>query len=199
MRLLLVILLLSVPAATFGADRGADEARQLFQEASAHFALGEFPEAAAKFMAAYKLKQDPAFLYNAAQAFRQAGQNERALVLYKSFLQFYPKAPQTEEVKEHVAKLQEVVAAAQRAKTAPPTTTAEPSPKEGAVATPAAQTPAPAVLVEAPRPKTPLHKKWWLWTIVAGSAVVVAGVATGVVLGTQNNDPTRRLPELMPQ
>jgi hypothetical protein len=59
----------------------------------------------------------------------------------------------------------------------------------------------PMVVAQPPRRKTPAYKKWWVWTIAAGAAVVVAaGVATGVVLGTRaKEDATRRLPELVPQ
>ena len=56
-----------------------NEAKVHFKKGSAHFAIGEFAEAAEEYQAAYRLKQDPALLYNAAQAFRLAGKNEKAL------------------------------------------------------------------------------------------------------------------------
>jgi tetratricopeptide (TPR) repeat protein len=196
MRVLFVLLLLLPPAVGAGADRNAEEARQLFQQANAHFAVGEFSQAAEKFMGAYKLKQDPALLFNAAQAARLAGDNERALVLYKNYLQFYPRSPNTDEVKSRIVQLQESIAATQRANTASPTPA--PEQKDLGLTTPS---PAAAVVVAPPRRKTPAYKKWWVWTIVAGAAVVVgASVATGVVLGTRRSgDSTRVLPELMPQ
>jgi hypothetical protein len=51
--------------------------------------------------------------------------------------------------------------------------------------------PPPVIGVEAPPPASEdeggIASKWWFWTILG--AVVVAGAATGVVLGTQKKDP----------
>ena len=63
--------------------------------------------------------------------------------------------------------------------TTPGTTTPAP---EAATAPPAAAT----VSATAPPKKTPVYKKWWLWTIV-GAVAVGAGVGLGVGLTTQTN------------
>jgi len=42
------------------------------------------------------------------------------------------------------------------------------------------------VSATAPPKKTPVYKKWWLWTIV-GAVAVGAGVGLGVGLTTQTN------------
>jgi len=47
--------------------------------------------------------------------------------------------------------------------------------------TPAAEKPATA--------STPVYKKWWVWTIVAGVVAVGVGVSLGVALTTPNNAP----------
>jgi hypothetical protein len=65
----LLLLLCGGPAI---ADK-TSEARIRYQKASAHFAVGEFVEAAEEYQLAYKLKQDPALLYNAAQAYPRQG------------------------------------------------------------------------------------------------------------------------------
>src|SRR5258706_8903492 len=62
----------------------ATEARAHFEAGSAHFAVGEFDQAGLEYQEAYKLKPDPALLYNAAQAYRLAGNHQKALVLYKN-------------------------------------------------------------------------------------------------------------------
>src|ERR1043166_1579709 len=67
------------------------EARIKFNSANTHFAVGEFEEAANDYQEAYKLKPDPALLYDAAQAFRLAGSQQKALVLYKNYVMFYPE------------------------------------------------------------------------------------------------------------
>jgi tetratricopeptide (TPR) repeat protein len=48
----------------------SEEARQHYQRGTAHYALGEYADAAAEYQEAFRLKQDPALLYNAAQAYR---------------------------------------------------------------------------------------------------------------------------------
>lgn len=175
------------------------EARQHYKNATGHFAVGEFAEAAAEYEAAFKLHQDPALLFNAAQARRLAGQNERALVLYKNFLQLYPDSSNVPAVREQVAHLQAVIAAEEKAKNAPPTGTEVPRTVPGgttagapaAAATPPAtatpQQPAPAQVAQpTPAPSdtgerpTPIYKKWWLWTAVG--AVVVAAVVIPVAV-----------------
>src|SRR5262249_45215773 len=118
-----VLTLLSIPAR---ADRAAAEARAHYQSATSHFAVGEFGEAAAEDQAAYKLKPDPALLYNAAQSYRLANNPDKALILYKNYLQLYPNEANAEEVRKQIDKLKEAIAASERAKESPPTGTNEP-------------------------------------------------------------------------
>jgi hypothetical protein len=58
-----------------------------------------------------------------------------------------------------------------------------PPPEEAVKVTPAA-TPPPA-----PAEGQPVYKKWWLWTIVGGVAVVAVGVGVGVAYGSQTTSP----------
>src|SRR6185437_6764665 len=88
--------------------------------------VGEFSEAAAEYEAAFKLHQDAALLFNAAQSRRLAGENAKALILYKNFTHLYPSSANMPAVREQIEKLEPVVAAEQKAKTAPPTNTMEP-------------------------------------------------------------------------
>lgn len=144
----------SVTAA--GSARAADpppddkttQARNLAQEATTHYAVGEFAQSAEKYQAAYKLKPDPALLYNAAQAYRMAGNNDKALLLYKNYVMFYPNEKNVPNVQQQITKLQEAIAAQHKAQTQPPTTTEPPS--TGAVAPPA-----PSAIASAP-PATPV-------------------------------------------
>ncbi len=50
------------------------------------------------------------------------------------------------------------------------------------------------LLTQAPPPPPPggsVLEEWWFWTILAAVVVVGAGVATGVVLGTQSPSPVQ--------
>lgn len=186
-------------------DPDAEAARQHYKAATGHFAVGEFSDAATEYESAFKLHQDPALLFNAAQARRLAGENQKALVLYKNFLHLYPSSPNIPVVREQIDKLQEVVAAESKAKTSPPTTTVEPRTEpQGTPAT----TPPPATTTtttpttatttaanEAPPPpsneKPPFYKKWWFWTAI-GAVVVLAVVIPVAVIESQpawNNLP----------
>lgn len=180
-------------------DTDAEAARQHYKAATGHFAVGEFSDAAAEYEAAFKLHQDPALLFNAAQSRRLAGENQKALVLYKNFLHLYPSSPNIPAVREQIDKLQEALAAEQKAKTSPPTTTVEPTtPSAATTPPPATTTPPPATTTtaanEAPPPsneKPPFYKKWWFWTAV-GAVVVLAVVIPVAVVESQpawNNLP----------
>ena len=125
MRLALVCALTLLGGLARGDDPAAD-AREHYRKATAHFAVGEFSSAADEYQAAYLLKQDPALLFNAAQARRLAGDSEKALILYKNYAQLYPKARNMPEVRDQIVRCEEAIAAAAKAKTAPPTNTVEP-------------------------------------------------------------------------
>jgi tetratricopeptide (TPR) repeat protein len=194
------------------AARADKDVRQLFTDANAAFAVGEFNNAAELYQQAYKLKQDPALLYDAAQAYRLAGNSERALVLYKNYLMFHPHQKNADEVRAQIEKLKEALAAQEQAKTAPPISTVAPNGGSESAEPPrpaetSAQTsaptqeaaPAPAVAVVSTTPadrKTPVYKKWWLWTAVG--AVVVAAVVVGVVVGTSSSSPWNTAPPIGP-
>lgn len=219
-----VIVVAAQPArAADSSDDKTAQARALSQEATAHYAVGEFIQAAEKYQAAYKLKADPALLYNAAQSYRLAGKNDKALLLYKNYVMFYPNARNVPNVQQQIAKLQEAIAAQEKAQTQPPTTTEPAGGAGGAVASsaPAVTSPPPATgglptapstsvaaptgsspgvsLVATPAPQTPsepLYKKWWLWTAVG--AAVAAGVVTTVVIASRPSGAWNTAPDLGP-
>lgn len=147
------------PAATpTPAQEAPNRAREAFQKANVHYALGEFGLAAELYQDAYKLKPDAALLYNAAQSFRLAGNAPRALVLYKNYLLFYPAQRNAPEVKQQVINLQNAIATAEKAQTAPPTSTAQPHDPDPARPVAPARTDAnlvaPAVVTAVPSPST---------------------------------------------
>jgi tetratricopeptide (TPR) repeat protein len=178
---------LCAPRSAVAADPSA---RTYAERAKVHYALGEFIDAAKEYQEAYRLQQDPAFLYNAAQSLRLAGENERALVLYRNYIQFYPDEPNVAEVRAQIAKLRQAIAAAPASRNAPPAKTAAEPPPPAPAATsepaPSVERPRPAapsatLVATAPPPprnKKPLYKQWWPWTI---AAVVLAGGAAAAV------------------
>ncbi len=196
MRIVIAFTLVLVAASAHARGSRVQEARSHFEEAQKLYAVGEFESAADEYQLAYKAKPDPALLYNAAQSFRLANQPARAIILYKNYLQFYPGEGNAEDVRTQIAKLKEAIAAADRAKTSPPTGVETPKPLEAdktAVvhSAPLGEEPEPrAIPVEEPaKPAaTPVYKKWWLWTVVgAGALALVVGVGVGVGVGTQPN------------
>ena len=95
--LLLVALLVSMVAR---ADDSPDAARvkELYQSATAHYNLGEYKEALADFKAAYRLRQDAAFLFNIAQCHRKLGHYKEAVAMYQNYLVGVPNAPNKDVV-----------------------------------------------------------------------------------------------------
>src|SRR5437868_11164311 len=72
-----------------GAAPAEESAKELFDRGTAAYALGHFEEAAADYEKSFSLKPDPALLFNAAQAHRQAGNKRRALALYQNYVKLY--------------------------------------------------------------------------------------------------------------
>jgi len=83
------------------AARGADDresAREHFRKGQTHYALGEFEDAANEFKEAYRLRSEPAILFNIAQAMRLLGSLKQALFYYQQYLAKKPDAPNRTEV-----------------------------------------------------------------------------------------------------
>ena len=183
----------------------ADDAKAHYQKATAHFAVGEYHDAAIEYEEAFKLKQDPAILFNAAQSFRLAGDNQKALLLYNNIIKLYPSTHYAKDSKERIEKLSQSTTTA-----APPTTTAPPPapvtpiapPTPAVVAPPPAIEPAPitsgssAVIVSSPTSPGaseahPIYTRWWFWTaigvVAAGAAITVIAVSSGGSAGAWNN------------
>jgi tetratricopeptide (TPR) repeat protein len=126
------------PLPSFAQDTATAQARQLFEDAQKQFDLGNWDAAVVGFSKAYELRPDPTFLYNMAQAYRRAGNNRRAIDLYKNYLIKAPKSPQRAEVEEKIKALQRQLDAEE--KEAKRTVATQPS---------APTTAAPAPMVEA--------------------------------------------------
>jgi hypothetical protein len=171
----------------------ANTAREHYIKGTRAFDLGAYDEAVTEYSAAYRAKDDPALLYNIAQAHRLAAHPAEALRFYKMFLVKVPKAVNRAEVEAKIAELQKLVD--QQKKTQqnmqpdavkpptveprpePPPSEPEPAPRavERAVKAPVAVLPAP----QAPPANVGRTKK------IAGAVVAAVGVgalAAGIAL-----------------
>jgi hypothetical protein len=52
----------------------------------------------------------------------------------------------------------------------------------------------PVSVVVVEKERTPVYKKWWFWTALAGGVLVAGAVTTGIVLGTRSTPPERMVP-----
>jgi tetratricopeptide (TPR) repeat protein len=219
-RLIVAVLILTIGTLAH-ADAASDaaEVKRHYDEGTAAYSLGDFVRAAEEYKAAYKLRHDPVFLYNVAQAYRGAGDLEQAKFFYRSYLRNAPRAPNKVDIEERIRSIEEQIAhksttppagtvtpptspppgeSSTAKPTVPPPTAAEakpptevtPATEAKPATTEAATTPAAATTVatEAPR-KTPVYKKWWLWTTV-GVVVVGVGLGVGLGLGLRSTAPS---------
>src|SRR5262249_57068766 len=73
-------------------ERARAVAREHFAQGTTFFDLGPYDEAIVEYEAAYQAKNDPAFLYNLAQAHRLARPAATALRVYQAYLARWPNA-----------------------------------------------------------------------------------------------------------
>jgi tetratricopeptide (TPR) repeat protein len=166
-----------------------EEAREHFRKGSNAFDLGHYAEAIKEYEAAYNLKEDPALLFNIAQAYRLQGDDQSAIRVYKSFLRRQPDSPNRVMVERRIAELEKAVEQHGRAKEGPPEGTlpvperAQPSPPAGT--TTPSPAPAPPPPQAAPPPAQPTAASTDLHPgrtkIIAGSSLL--GVAVVAIIG----------------
>ena len=175
------------PAAPPPAASPSEEAKRLFEEARKDFNLGEFRSAAENYKKAYRLKPDPALLYNIGQAYRLGGDMPNALFFYRTFLRNATDVPPAvkKEVEGRIKQIEEMIATGKPPTLPPkpeptkpePVKTTEPTTSEPTKPAPNLNLQSNTTAVES-KP-VPAYKKWWVWTIV-GIAVVGVGVGVGV-------------------
>jgi len=110
-------------AAGKGRAEKVEEAREYLDKATAAFALNRYAVAAENYEKSFELKPDAAVLYNAAQAYRLAGNKERALDLYQSYLRMYGDDKRA-EIEKHIQNLKQAIEKDHAVATSPPTGTA---------------------------------------------------------------------------
>jgi tetratricopeptide (TPR) repeat protein len=170
------------------AHADASRAREHYQRGTTLFDLTKYREAAAEYEAAYQEKPDAALLFNIAQAYRLAGDNEKAIRFYKTYLHRIPTSENRSEVQSRIDELQGAIDQQKKAQQGPPEGTLRPEESKPAPAMPTPPSPQQTtsqptaeLAATAPPPEhKPVYKKWWLWTIVA---VVVVGVGVGIAVG----------------
>ena len=177
-------------ALVFSTAARADDrevAREHFIKGSKDFDLGLYDDAIKEYMAAYEAKDDPALLYNIAQAHRLAGHSPEALRFYKMFLVKVPDAANGDEVRAKIDELEKLIAQQKKAQTMPPdqvrplgstAAPAAPPPASPSVAPPSAS---PAVATRA----APIDLHAGRTKEIAGLTVAGVGIAalvTGIAL-----------------
>jgi tetratricopeptide (TPR) repeat protein len=190
--LLLLCVLGSAHAEPTPSPAAEAEAKQLYDQGQALYKLGDWPQAIAKFKAAYVVVHKPFFLFNIAQAYRLSGDFKQALFFYKQFQDEAPDAFNKDEVANQIRALEETLDKQAKTATSPPKGTVPPdSPPHAKIPAPSTVS-APAPARELPEPSSdrprPIYKKWWFWTgigvAVAGAAAVVLTTSSGGSVST---------------
>jgi hypothetical protein len=145
--LVLALALASVLLATPARADDAAQAKELFQQGTTLFNVGEFDKAIEAWQDGYKAKPDPGFLFNIAQAYRLKGDNQKAIFFYRGYLRNSPKAANRADVEARIAALQKAV----NDKASPPVAAPTPTPVAPSLVVPPPVTSSPPP-APAPRP-----------------------------------------------
>jgi len=102
-------------------------AREHFKRGSKLYDLQRFEEAAEAYEKAYEAKDDPALLFNIAQAYRFAQKYEKAIGAYRAFLRRQPGASNRADVLARIDEMQKLLEAQRRSSQQPPGGTLPPA------------------------------------------------------------------------
>lgn len=181
------------------------EAKEHYKKGTKAFDLGAYDEAVNEYSLAYRLRDDPALLYNLGQAHRLAQHPAEALRFYRLFLLKLPNASNRAEVQEKVAELQRLVEQQKRTQNMPPDSVKQPGPASqpvGANARPTTEASSPPVAVgraTGPNSEMTSARRSARTKVIAGATtaagglvLVVGGIVSGV-LAKQASDKLTRL------
>jgi tetratricopeptide (TPR) repeat protein len=188
-----LVLSIGLPHAVARADEAALLAKEHYRRGTKLFDLQKYADAAAEYERAYDAKEIPALLYNIGQAYRFAGEHQKALAAYRSYLRHSPDAPNRAEVNGYIEEVKKALAAKQALPAQP-----QPAPPPPVDAHPTPPPPAQVVVTPPEPPKPPPGDPKQLalgrklrWAGIGVGAVGVAGLVLGGVfagLTVKTND-----------
>lgn len=173
------------PAATQPPNEGAKaKAKLLFQAGKAEQAAGHLDEAIRNYELAFQTAPLPGILYFLGKAWQAKGNKQTALKEYRRYLALDPNGQVAGDARLAVAELERQIQAEQEQERVAAAVEAAKQASKAPDLVPPVKTidPVPPAVMDAAA-TTPLHKKWWLWTSVAGVVVVGGAVGAGVALG----------------
>ena len=167
------------------ARNDARVAMEHFRRGTRAYDLGHFIEAAAEYEKAYEAKETPALLYNLGQAYRGAGEHQKALNAYRAYLRNSPAdAPNRDAVASFIEALKKTIELQKQTAEKPPAGAIPPPP-----APLSTKTEPLAVVIVSPPPPPPKKREPDLHELslgkklrIAGASVAAAGVG-GLVAG----------------
>jgi tetratricopeptide (TPR) repeat protein len=184
----LLLALITIAGPAHADDKSA--ARDLYREAMRLYDVGEYRQSLEDFKKAYLRFEEPAFLFNMAQCYRQIGDKAEAVRTYRSYLRKVPDLPNRDQIERLISSLETAIhedqqRASEAGAKSPKQPTTQPTPTTG-TSQPA---PAPPKSIDlrvqsassAPvHARKPIYRRWWLWT---GLGVIAAGVGVGLGVG----------------
>jgi tetratricopeptide (TPR) repeat protein len=179
----------SEQAAAAPDDGNRAKVRALYETATKHYNLSEFQEALNDYKEAYRLRADPAFLFNIAQCYRQLNDPSAAAKSYRAFLREQPNAKNRAGVEKLIEDMDKAVA--EKRITQPPLGT-EPPKSEGKEpgSTTANETPPETPPAEKPAPETerPPFYTDIVGDVLVGAGIVVVLAGVGLIVGASSMD-----------
>lgn len=146
---------------------------------SKHYALAEYDAAIADFKEAFRISDEPGFLFNIAQAYRMKNECRDSATFYKNYLRRATEAANGVEP-ANAAKVRGFIAdmdACAAKQPAPPPTTAPPTTPPTTTATTTTAQAHPEHAVDEPETPPPAvnDRAWMKWTGLAGIGVGLIG------------------------
>jgi tetratricopeptide (TPR) repeat protein len=164
-----------------------DLAREHYRKATNGFELGNFEESIREYAEAYRLKSDPAILYNLGQANRLANHPAEALHFYRMYLSKVPDAPNRSEIESKIDTLGHELEQQRRAREAAAAAQAAP------LTAPASTPPlVPVRKLAEPAPPGKAKEVSGIAVGVVGVGLLDAGIAFGVLASNAGSDLTRQ-------
>lgn len=177
MRIVVIALVVMGLGAQGASAQARDKAAadKIFADGQQRYAAGEYLIAAEKFVAAYELDPDPAYLFNIAQAYRLGNACAKAAKYYREFLGAVSSAPNLAKVQQYIEQSD----ACAKTQAQPPTEPVEVN-----------QPTEPAPPVEVPAPADPGRTKRYVGvaSIMVGVVSIGAGAYFSVRVRTLQNE-----------